>query len=252
MHRFFGTLAIVAASVVGTAAGATTFPGPDGGGYTGTAVTNALRDISTSGTFLSLSDDDVSGAISLGFSFDFYGNAYTQAYVSSNGFLTFDSLSSSGCCNGQELPTGAHNPDNLVAGLWSDLNVPQGNIRYEILGTPGNREFVVGFYNVRFYYYGGANTFEMILHEGSNAIELQYGDLSTNRHSVTSGIENAGGTYGLQIYNGLADATGVAALQGQGFLLSTNSAAVPLPATLPLILAGFGALGLIGARRRRA
>lgn len=250
MNAFLGTLAIVAASVAGTAAGATTFPGPDGGGYAGTSVANVLRDISTSGTFVGLSDDTVSGAIPLGFSFDFYGNSYTQAYVSSNGFLTFDSVSWSGCCNGPELPNGMNNPDNLVAGLWTDLY--PGNVRYETLGAPGSQTFVVGFYDVPHFSNGDANTFEMILHEGSNDIELQYGLLGIDSHTASAGIENVGGLFGLELYYGQTSATGVGALQNQGFLLSTNSAAVPLPATLPLILTGFGALGLIGARRKRA
>ena len=44
----------------------------------------------TSPTTLSLSDDQVSAAIPIGFPFLFYGNTYTDIYVSSNGFVTFN------------------------------------------------------------------------------------------------------------------------------------------------------------------
>ena len=131
-------------AVFGGLANAATFPGPDAAGYTGTAIANNLRDISGTGTVLSLGDDQVSGAIPIGFSFTFYGNTYSDAFISSNGFLTFNNGSSTGCCSGASLPTNT-NPNNLVAGLWTDLYPPSGGtIAYETLGSPGSQEFVVG------------------------------------------------------------------------------------------------------------
>jgi len=46
-----------------------------------------FEDISTTGTPLALTDDSVL-SFPFGFSFDYYGGAYTSFYVSSNGFLT--------------------------------------------------------------------------------------------------------------------------------------------------------------------
>jgi hypothetical protein len=155
----------------------------------------------------------------------------TPKPISSNGFITFNNSSADGCCSGQPLPTvpfTANVPSNIVAGLWTDLNNPQGNIRYETLGVPGSLEFVVGFYNDQFCCGSGvANTFEMILHEGSNAIELQYGTLGVSPSGliVSSGIENDGGTIGLQVFNGVSGTTEQAALQNRGFLISQTGAA---------------------------
>ena len=244
-------LAIAATTLAfGGFANATSFPGPDGAGYTGSSIANNLRDISSSGTFVSLGDDSVSAANAIGFPFTFYGNTYNSAYISSNGFLTFNGGSSSGCCGGGILPS-AGNPSNLVAGLWTDLNNPQGNIRYQTLGSPGSQEFVVGFYGVPFYLGGALNTFEMILHEGSNNIELQYGALGLDSHIVSSGIENSPGTIGLEIFRGTANSTMQQALQNQGFLITQPIGETPIPTALPLFASGLGALGLLGWRRKR-
>ena len=83
-----------------------------------------FQDISGTGTAVTLTDDSVSGALPMGFSFDFFGTGYTDAYASSNGFLTFASGSSNGCCSGQALPNPLA-PNNLIAGWWEDLNPAQ-------------------------------------------------------------------------------------------------------------------------------
>jgi len=171
------------------------YAGPDDFGYTAESIPFNLRDVSTSGTQVSLGDDDVSDAIPLGFTFIFYGREYTEIFISSNGFLTFNEGTDSGCCAGLPIPS-EDEINNVIAGFWNDLN-PRGGgeVSYQTVGTEGSREFVVGFYDVP-HFNGPPVTFEVILHEGSNEIELQYGSAPT-KHTV--GIENAEGTIGLQI-----------------------------------------------------
>src|SRR5262249_61064242 len=81
-------------------------------------------DICATGTRLTLSDDEVSAPIPIGFPFEFFGREQSQVSVSANGFLTFADVPppSSGClCQPRSLPD-ARVPNGLVAGLWKDLN----------------------------------------------------------------------------------------------------------------------------------
>ena len=71
-------------------------------------------DITTSGTVVSLGDDEVSGAQPIGFSFNYYGSDYTDIFISSNGFITFDSNSANGCCSGGLIPSSG-DENNLIA-----------------------------------------------------------------------------------------------------------------------------------------
>jgi len=180
---------------------ATIWPGPDLLGYGGSTIAYNFTDISGTGLPLSLGDDEVSGALPVGFTFNFYGIDYTSAYVSSNGFITFSPGLNSGCCEGQNIPEVA-GPNNLVAGYWTDLYPSGGGtIHYGTTGLPGSRSFIVQFMNIPLI--GGATTatFQIILHEGTNDIEMQFPDSSSNGLQVyVTGIENSDGTAGLQ-YN---------------------------------------------------
>jgi hypothetical protein len=235
VEKFGLMTGIVALGVITTTpARAVPSPGPDAYGYFSREVNNILRNVSTTGTFISLGDDQVSGAIPLGFNFDFYGSTYNQAYVSSNGFLTFNSGSGSGCCSGLFLPSNS-DPSNLIAGFWNDLNLPQGNIRYQTIGTAGSQQFVVGFYDVRHYSNDVSVTFEMILLEGSNNIELQYGSAPNDGSNVTIGITNNNSTDALTLVNSVSSLD--VGISNRGFLLTH-----PVPGPLPLfgVAAAFG------------
>ncbi|HKJ18058.1 MAG TPA: IPTL-CTERM sorting domain-containing protein [Xanthomonadales bacterium] len=168
--------------------------------YQVTEIPYNLRDISESGFEIVLSDEEVSNPLPIRFAFDFYGDFYTAAYISSNGFITFDAGSSPGCCSGMPIPTPG-GIDNMVAGFWEDLNPSNGGtIRYQTLGTPPDREFVVGFYQVEHFRGNSPVEMEMILHEGTGIVELQYATATTageSNHSV--GVESEGGQYGTQV-----------------------------------------------------
>jgi hypothetical protein len=219
--------------------------GPDAFGHQGNDIAYNLRDISSTGTFLSLSDDNWSGLLPLGFTFDFYGTNFTGVHVAANGFLDFNG-GDHGCCSGRPLPSVDSVSGGIIAGFWEDLNYPQGNIRYQTLGSPGSQEFVVGFYNVQHFWTGIPVSFEMILHEGSNNIEFQYRDAPSDGGTHSIGIERPDETDGLQVL--LQGSGSPLPLVSQGYLI-TN--VIPEPSTLLVwsLLAGLGLC--VGWRRRK-
>lgn len=164
-------------------------------------------------TGISLGDDQVSTAVAITFPFTFYGNTYTNLYVSSNGFLSFTNDGNSGCCTGQVLPN-AGSPNNLVALCWEDLNPGYGGtIRYGVYGSSPNQVFVLEYNNIQ--HYGGGNpvTGQILLFESTNNIEIHNTSVPTDgTNGHTQGIENAVGDVSTTSHN------------SQGSWTETNSA----------------------------
>ena len=123
--------------------------GPDAYGYTGDDIAYNYRNMSGATTF-SLLDDQMSGAIGLGFDFDFYGSLFNSVHVSSNGFLDFDG-GSHGCCVGRQMGLTDSYGGGLIAGFWEDIDPGNGGqpfenvLRYDTQGSVGMREFIVEF-----------------------------------------------------------------------------------------------------------
>ena len=171
------------------------------------------QDISGTGTAVTLTDDSVSAALPMGFSFDFFGTGYTDAYASSNGFMTFASGSSNGCCTGQALPNPAA-PNNLIAGWWEDLNPSLGGtVHYQTLGSAPNRVFILQFTNIQHYGGGNAITMQWKLFETTNVMEVHYQAAPSDGGTHSAGIENADGTVGVQWYYGTSALTTPEAVQ---------------------------------------
>lgn len=183
--------------------------------YTNAGATLPLIDISSTGTPL-VNCDDCGYAVPLGFTFNFYGQDITEIGVASNGYLTTeDGLGNSG--NGPIPSTSS--PNNMIAVLWHDWEPGfAGAFYYQTLGTAPNRYFVALWKDVAFWHETSpTNTFEAILYEGTNLIELRYGAVNptsgTPSYSgaTTIGVEGPTGTYGTAvtaetIYDGGDDA----------------------------------------------
>lgn len=151
---------------------------------------------STSGaTSVTLSDDQVSGALNIGFTFRFFDNQYTQFYISSNGFITFTSTTVNGCCSGGYIPSSAA-PNNIIAAAWNDLYPPGGgSVTYQTVGTAPNRRLLVTFTNVP-QCCGSSylRTHQYKLYEGCGIIEIHTNSQPNNYSNSTQGIENDNGT----------------------------------------------------------
>ncbi|MCX8052280.1 MAG: choice-of-anchor D domain-containing protein, partial [Armatimonadetes bacterium] len=181
--------------------GFTTFGGgPDTGGYRwkssaepGGPVYNWI-DISSTGTSVSdLGDDRWRGPFPIGFPFTFYGNTYTQFYISSNGYIGFGPPYGYDFYWSTALPN-ASAPNNCIYWNLADLyQRPYSYVHYETR----SEGLVVQFTNYGWYGWGAAVTAEIVLRRGGDIL-LQYQTTDTSRECVI-GIEDATGTAGLDV-----------------------------------------------------
>ncbi len=141
-------------------------------------------------------DDVVSASIIMPFSFQFFCNAVNNYYISTNGFVAFNTQPGSGCCAGQLLPNPTA-PNNLVAMVWEDLNTNSGGyIDRFVSGTAPNRVAVIRWNNVAYYSITGTVNGQIQLYESSNIIEVHVSSVTPTGQTNTLGIENSNGTVG--------------------------------------------------------
>lgn len=164
----------------------------------------APMDIAATGNNVGLGDDSVSGALPIGFTFSFFGNDFTNFFISSNGFITFVNSGGSGCCSGQSLPNSS-TQNNLIAFAWEDLDPGNGGqpgenvVRYETLGAAPNRVLVMEFFNVDHFPNNNNVTSQVQLHEGSNRVEIHTTSMPSDGGNHTMGIENADGSLAVPV-----------------------------------------------------
>lgn len=167
------------------------------GQVTYTVSSIAYAPMACTGTQVTLFDDELSPALPIGFTFNFYGVDQTQFHISSNGFLSFDPNAGSGCCTGQLLPN-AFGPNDVIALAWEDFYPPfGGTISYYTTGTAPTRKLVVCYSGIG-HFFDGNNPMDgqIILYEGTNCIEMHITSFSTDGdgQGETQGVENASGT----------------------------------------------------------
>ena len=149
-------------------------------------------------------DNAVSGPISLGPGFEFWmmGARYTQVWVSSNGWLSFNEPTGSG--DGPSLVTndldnqdsGANtiyntNARPILAPLWDELNAGGGVASYQTAGAAPDRTFTFEWWNYQ--WGGGTASTRIVLHERTGIIDfLYYPNDNSAGDSASIGITASG------------------------------------------------------------
>ncbi|HEY3244526.1 MAG TPA: lamin tail domain-containing protein, partial [Phycisphaerae bacterium] len=172
--------------------------------------TTAVEDISTdpAAAPLYLGDDNASAAISLPFTFSFFGLGKTKIFVNSNGWLQFTNDNPTATqMRAVVVPLGGGSstavPNDMVAAYMRDLNqnVATSSITHMVRGTAPNRRYIVLWKAIPVFGGTDSNTFEILLYEGSNCVELRWGafTVATANTSFAAGLENSTGTAGVDV-----------------------------------------------------
>ena len=176
--------------------------GPDAAGYrwrdsdaAGGPSFNFI-DIAATGTPIAISgDDSMSAAIAMGMTFPFYGQNYAQLKVCTNGFITFDTASTSCPFTNGTLPSTSL-PRASVALFWDDLHF-RGvqKARYRNDGT----RFIVQYTDVDRITAGSHLTFQVQLYPDGRVLVMYQTMTSPLLTSATLGIQNFDRNIGLQV-----------------------------------------------------
>lgn len=175
--------------------------GPDAGGYrwkgssdVGGPAFNWIDILSTGHSVTGLFDDSYQGPFEIGFPFKYYGNTYTQFYISSNGYIGFGPPNGYSSYGATGIPNSS-TPNNVIYWNWADLYQWSGTsyVHYQTKA----QGLVVQFTNYGWYSSGEPVTAEIVL-KTNNEILLQYLTPAPSREGVI-GIENSTGTSGIWI-----------------------------------------------------
>ena len=193
-----GPLTVVASVSAGGSTATHTVSGAAFLNYTCQDVPLAWVDV-TPGTRLSGVGDDTFSTLNIGFPVTYFGQTYSTAYVSSNGFLALGSSSGANAHLNAAVP-GTAAPNGFVSPFWDDLNPGAGGAVYAgVTGAAPNRTLHVEWFNVPHFSLSGSGTvtFELSLKENGDVsfqyLDTDFGNATWNAGaSATAGVERAG------------------------------------------------------------
>ncbi len=169
---------------------------------------NSIINSGTSATWTSTTDgdDNVTLDLPIGFPFLHKGQVSTVCRASTNGWLSLSSTTSTSYIN--DLSTNA--TPRVIAPMWDDLVVTGGSssngtalptsFKYQTAGSAPNRTFTAEWLGMEQYGHAGPNlNFQVVLHETTNAFEINYGTMEG-----FNGTVNLGYTYSIGVNGNIA------------------------------------------------
>lgn len=137
------------------------------------------------GTSLNIGDDE-SRQINIGFTFNFYGNNYTQCYVNANGNITFNASDDDYTETESEFLINGPR----VAPMWNDFKPVQTTPNNVYMNAQADK-LIITWYQVDEYSSGQDNTFQVVLYQNGT---IQYGFDVMNSTDGVKGVSSGNGT----------------------------------------------------------
>ncbi len=157
----------------------------------------SLSEISGSGTsIVGLGLNNFVGPIPIGFSFNFFGQNYSEFFIASDGLISFGSGKNGDNYN-NSLPSVTVLNSIIFGNAEFDFNKGNPTVNYLVSGLAPTRVLVINFKNVYHYLDGYSNNFQIQLFEATNNIELNIESLDSFVGYAPFGI-NIPLTIGLQ------------------------------------------------------
>jgi gliding motility-associated-like protein len=151
------------------------------------------------GTQVTLSDDNQTGMLPIGFTFCFYGQTYTQFIIGSNNWIGFLAGQTSTWVTTAIPQANGSAPRGTIMGPWQDINPGVGGqVRYQVLGTAPCRRLVVSYFQVPMFSCGSLFTSQIKIFESTNIIETHIQTkpicASWNSGNAVHGLHNPAGS----------------------------------------------------------
>lgn len=149
-------------------------------------------------TLFTSTDNTVSSALTIPFTFNYNGTNYTACKVSSNGFLTIGG-GTADAADYTPISSTTNPLDRAIAALGADLVT---TAKYQTLGTSPNQVFVVEWSGYRWTVGSGESiNMQVRLYQTTNVVEVQYGTITTTNTAFTTGAAQVGLKGGAAVYN---------------------------------------------------
>ncbi len=139
--------------------------------------------------------NDGAFALSLPFSFNFFGTNYNSVNVSANGYVNFGAMISSGYNTAATLPSSAAGvPQNMISLFWHNMSLASsGSITYGTTGSVPYRKFIISYNAVPDAAGGNTNTGQIVFYETYNYVDLIVSSASS-AYAKVCGMQNSTGT----------------------------------------------------------
>ena len=143
-----GALTVTATVTIGSSTDSQTANGNAYPNYTCQDAPFSWVDVTGVAPLVGADGDDAFSTLNIGFPISFFGQTYSTAYISSNGFLTLGSNAGATAPLNAAIPTTA-TPNGVIAPFWDDLYPgATGSVHAAVSGAAPNRTLYVEWFNV--------------------------------------------------------------------------------------------------------